>query len=72
MADNFTADQIQGVFGEFKPVLDDAVAGGDFSADNVQGVFGEFKPVLDEAAGVVTPPAPTVVSFKTLLGVGQA
>lgn len=53
MADNFTQNQVQGVFGKFKPILDDAITGGDFSGDNVQGVFGEFKPVLDEAAGVV-------------------
>jgi len=53
MPDNFTGDQVQGVFGEFVPVLDDAIAGGTFSANNVHGVFGEFVPVLDEAAGVV-------------------
>jgi hypothetical protein len=51
MADSFTADQIQGVLGQFKPVLDAAVPGGDFSADNVQGILGRFEPVLDEAAG---------------------
>jgi hypothetical protein len=51
MADNFTGDQVQGVFGEFVPVLDDAIAGGNFSANHTQGVFGEFVPVLDEAAG---------------------
>lgn len=51
MTDNFTADQVQGVFGEFTAVLDEAVSGGEFSQDNVQGIFGEFKPVLDEAAG---------------------
>ena len=45
----FTPDQVQGVFGEFKPVLDESVA---FSGDNVQGVFGEFVPALDEAAVV--------------------
>lgn len=49
-ADNFSANHVQGVFGEFKPVLDEAVA---FSANNVQGVFGQFVPVLDEAAGAV-------------------
>ena len=43
----FTLDQVQGVFGEFKPVLDGA--GGTFTADQVQGIFGEFKPVLDIA-----------------------
>ena len=53
MADNFTGDQVQGVFGKFVPVLDDAISGGDFSGDNVQGVFGKFVPVLDEAAGAV-------------------
>ena len=54
MADNFSANHIQGVFGVFKPVIDDAV---DQSADNWQGIFGLFKPVLDEAAGAVAPPA---------------
>ena len=49
MADNFSAN-FQGIFGEFKPVIDETVAQ---SADNWQGIFGEFKPVLDEAAGVV-------------------
>ncbi len=48
MADNFSQDQVQGIFGEFKPVIDTSVTP---SADNVQGVFGEFVPVLDEAAG---------------------
>lgn len=67
MADGFTADQIQGVFGQFKPVLDDAVAGGNFSSNNVQGVLGLFKPALDEAAGVAAPP---IGSLK-LLGVGR-
>lgn len=57
MADNFTANQIQGVFGQFKPVLDEAVLGNDFSANNTQGVFGLFVAVLDEDAGVT--PAPT-------------
>jgi len=55
MADNFTQDQVQGVLGKFKPVLDDAVPGGDFSQDNVQGILGVFKPVLDEAAGAAPP-----------------
>ncbi len=48
MADQFTANQVQGVFGEFKPVLDYATVV--VTANNAQGVFGEFKPVLDEAA----------------------
>lgn len=48
MADQFTVNQVQGVFGEFKPVLDDAVI---YSVNNIQGVFGEFVLVLDEAAG---------------------
>ena len=56
MADNFSQNHVQGVFGEFKPVLDESVA---FSQNNVQGVFGKFKPALDEAAGVVPP-----VAFK--------
>jgi len=44
----FSANQVQGVFGEFQPVLDESVA---FTADQTQGVFGEFQPVLDEAGG---------------------
>ena len=47
MADNFTANQVQGVLGEWKPLLDGADV--EFSADNVQGVSGEWKPVLDES-----------------------
>ena len=42
-----TVNQVQGVFGEFKPVID--IAGGTLTANQVQGVFGEFKPVLDNA-----------------------
>jgi len=69
MADNFTANQCQGVFGEFKPVYDIATTA---SENNVQGIFGEFKPVLDEAAGGGPPPTPSgIVGWKTLLGVGQ-
>ena len=48
MADEFTTNQVQGVFGEFKAVLDFATV--TVTANNVQGVFGEFKSVLDEAA----------------------
>lgn len=65
MADNFSQDQVQGVFGEFKPVIDTAVTP---SVDNVQGVFGEFVPVLDEAAGVV---APTQTSTLLLMNMGR-
>ena len=42
-----TVNHVQGVFGEFKPVID--IAGGTLTANQVQGVFGEFKPVLDNA-----------------------
>lgn len=42
-----TANHVQGVFGEFKPVID--IAGGTLTADQEQGIFGEFKPVLDNA-----------------------
>ena len=51
MADSFTANQVQGVFGEWKPILDEVDV--DFSDDNVQGISGEWKPVLDEAAAAV-------------------
>ena len=61
MADNFSQNHVQGVFGEFVPVLDESVT---FSQDNVQGVFGQFMPVLDEAAGAVS----TVV--KDIIGGG--
>ena len=50
MADNFSANHTQGIFGKFRPVADESV---DDSANNFQGIFGEFKPVLDEAAGAV-------------------
>ena len=66
MADNFSANHIQGVFGVFKPVIDDAV---DQSADNWQGIFGLFKPVLDEAAGSAAVPALPPGSLA-LIGVG--
>ncbi len=52
MPDNFSANHVQGVVGEFRAVLDETVA---FSVNNVQGVVGEFIPVLDEAAGVAAP-----------------
>ena len=57
MADNFSANHVQGQLGEFKPVLDASVS---FSANNVQGVWGEFVPVLDAAAGGVPPVLPTI------------
>ena len=50
MADNFSQNHGQGVYGEFTAVLDETVA---FSQDQVQGVFGSFLPALDESAGVV-------------------
>lgn len=49
MADNFSQEQVQSIFGDFKPVIDTSVTP---SQENVQSVFGEFIPVLDEAAGV--------------------
>ena len=42
-------DRIQGVFGEFKPVLDPTLT---FTGDEVQGVFGKFEPVFDPASTV--------------------
>lgn len=48
MADNFSSEQVQSIFREFKPVIDNAVTP---SNENVQSIFGEFVPVLDEAAG---------------------
>ena len=65
MADSFTVNQVQGVFGEFKPVLDGADV--TFTADNVQGIFGKFDAVLDEAAVSVAVTTPTL----GLLGVGR-
>lgn len=50
MADNFSANHFQGVFGKFVPAIDETV---DFSNDNFQGIFGIFKLILDEAAGAV-------------------
>lgn len=49
-----TQDHVQGVSGEFKPVIDNA--GGTLTANQVQGIFGEFKPVLDAAQTAVSPP----------------
>ena len=57
MADNFTQDNFQGVFGEFTFVIDETLP---LTDDNVQGVFGEFVPVADEAASGVTPAAASV------------
>ena len=54
MADTFTQDNFQGVFGEFKFVIDETLP---LTDDNVQGVFGEFVPVRDEAASGATPSA---------------
>jgi len=51
LADSFSDDHSQSLFGEFSPVLDETVQ---FSQDNVQGVFGEFVAVYDDAAGAVS------------------
>lgn len=67
MADKFTANQVQGIFGEFKPVLDDAVSGGNFSPNNTQGIFGLFRSVLDEVAGA----AVGIAARLPLLRVGR-
>jgi len=67
MPDSFTANQVQGVFGEFMAVLDEVDV--DFTADNVQGIFGIFDAVMDEAAtGVV---AAGIKSMRQLIGHGQ-
>lgn len=39
-----TGNNIQGVFGEFVPVLDFSAT---ISQDHIQGVFGQFVPVLE-------------------------
>jgi len=67
MADSFSSDQVQGVFGEFVPVLDGTVS---FTEDQVQGVFGEFVPVLDEAAGAAAVTG-LVAGSLSLMGVGK-
>lgn len=67
MADSFSGNQVQGVFGEFVPVMDGTVS---FTEDQVQGVFGEFVPVLDEAAGAAAVAGPIAGSLA-LLGVGK-
>ena len=64
-----TANHVQGVFGEFKPVID--IAGGTLTSNQVQGIYGEFKPVLDNAQTAAAPGASTIVGWRTLLGVGQ-
>lgn len=40
----FSQNQIQGILGEFKPVIDVSVTP---TNNNIQGVFGEFKPAID-------------------------
>ena len=65
MADSFTANHIQGVFGKFVPVLDFATNAA--TADNVQGVFGQFAPVLDEA-GTGDAPAGRIMSSIAAAG----
>ena len=57
-----TANHVQGVFGEFKPAIDEA--GGVLTANQVQGVFGEFKPALDDAQVAI------VTAVKDLIGIG--
>ncbi len=47
MADSFTANHVQGQFGQFAPVFDFATNAP--TVNNAQGLFGTFKPVLDEA-----------------------
>jgi len=44
----FTADQFQGIYGEFKPVIDPT---GTPTADQFQGIYGKFDFVLDELQG---------------------
>lgn len=66
MADNFSANHVQGVWGVFKPVIDETV---DTSADQVQGVWGAFKVVLDEAAGAA---APAVTHRRQGVSLGSA
>ena len=66
MADSFTANQVQGVFGEWKPLLDEVDV--DFSDDNVQGLLGEWKSLLDEAAAAAVGAAPTSNILGPLYG----
>ena len=62
-----TANHIQGIFGEFLPVID--IAGGILTANQEQGIFGEFKPVLDNAQ-TAAPPAAVSHTHLSLTGVG--
>ena len=60
----FTANHVQGIFGEFKPVADGA--GGTLTVNQVQGVLGEFEPVLDNAQTAGGAPAATkATAFMT-------
>lgn len=54
----FSKDQVQGVLGKFKPVLDRTFLR---TLNNIQGVLGKFKFILDEAA-VVIPEIPTITT----------
>ena len=67
MADSFTANHVQGVFGEFKPVLDFATNAA--TADNVQGVLGLFEAVLDEAGAADGAPNTRRYTLTTM-GIG--
>jgi len=63
----FTANHVQGIFGEFKTVID--IVGGTLTADQVQGIYGEFKPVLDNAQ--TTAEAAAVNHLLASTGVGN-
>lgn len=67
MADSFTQNQVQGIFGEFTAVLDEVDV--DFSDNNVQGIFGKFDAVLDEAAAAAA--AAGIASLRQIIGHGQ-
>lgn len=54
----FSPDNVKGILGKFKPVLDKLFTR---TQNNIQGVLGKFKFVLDETS-IVAPDPPTVTT----------
>ena len=62
-----TINNTQGVWGEFKPVLDPAAV----SVNGAYGVYGEYKAILDEAAAAPGGGSniPAIMRHRKFLGV---
>lgn len=59
----FSKDQIKGIFGKFKPALDETFTR---TKDSIQGVFGKFRFILDETS-IFAPSLPTVTTQAVTL-----